>query len=287
MLRLSIVTLFTVLSGLAPVVVQANTVERLFPEAEQVARRSEKVNPYLLPLGRIKEDRVAGRVQPSKFQRLQGELDALTWRLAGDVTLQDAHRQVAEFIRQQNPERLFYCESRDCGESFAWANGFFQESVLFGSDRAQYLWTFKDRNLSRYHVLYLVERPNRRLYLHEDSLLVPEGMETAGQVALSLDRSGRVRVGAVPFSDGKGDFSTVVKRVKDWRADVSHPLLLVLHRHGPARGSVGLLSQLQKALEEAGLAATVEDVGALAPDPNAGGVVWVDWVNEAWVPESR
>lgn len=286
MLRFSIVTLFTFFSGLAAVGVQANTLERLFPQAEQVAHRSENVDPYLLPLGRIRDDRAIGRAQPSKFQRLPGKLEGYTWRLPSDTTLQDARRQIEEFIRRQNPERLFSCESRDCGESFAWANGFFRESVLFGADRSQHLWVIRERTQPHYHVLYLVERPNRRIYLHEDSLQVPLGMETAEQVALSLDRSGRVRVGTVPFSGGKGDFSAVIKRLKDWRASVGHPLLLVLHRHGAASGSQGLQQQLRAALAEAELEGRVEDIGALAPDPNAGGIVWVDWVNESWVPES-
>lgn len=286
MLRISIVTLFTFFSGLLAAGAQANTLERVFPQAEQVAHRSENVDPYLLPLGRIRDDRTTGRAQPSKSQRLQGKLNGYTWRLPGDVTLVDAQRQIEDFIRQQNPERLFYCESRDCGESFAWANGFFRESVLFGADRSQYLWVVRDRTQPQYHVFYLIERPNRRIYLHEDALQVPEGMETAEQVALSLEVSGGVRVGSVPFGDGKGNFATVIKRLKEW-GDVGQPLLLVLHRHGAASASPELRQQLQAALAEAGLEGRVEDVGALAPDPNAGGIVWVEWVNEAWVPEAR
>lgn len=285
MLRLSIVTLLTVFFGLALVPAQANTVERVFPQAEEVSRRSEKTQHYLLPLGRIREDRAIGRAQPSKFQRLQGDLEKYTWRLASDITLLEARQQVEDFLKQQHPERLFYCESRDCGESFAWANSFFQESVLFGSDRAQYLWVIKDRSQPRYHVLYLVERPNRRIYLHEDSLMVPAGMETAGQVALSLERSGRVRVGNVPLINGAADFSNVVGRIKDWQAEINLPVLLVLHRHGPAREQTGLVGQLRDTLKTAGIQGRAEDVGALAPDANATGPVWVEWVNEAWMPD--
>ena len=285
--RFSIVTFFTIFFGLSALGVQANTVERVFPQAEEVSRHAEKAHHYLLPLGRIKEDRAAGRAQPSKFQRLQGELERYTWRLGSDITLLEAQQQVEEFLKQQNPERLFHCQSRDCGESFAWANGFFLESVLFGSDRAQYLWAIKDRNLPRYHVLYLVERPNRRIYLHEDSLLVPAGMETAEQVALSLDRSGRVRVGNVPYANGTADFAVVVERVKTWQPDISHPVLLVLHRHGAARQQTGLVQQLRDALKAAGVNGQVEDVGALAPDANANGPVWVEWVNDAWTPDGN
>lgn len=282
--RLLIVTLFAIFSGFFVVETWANTVERVFPGAEEISRKAEKVTHYLLPLGRIKEDRAAGRAQPSRYQRVQGELEKFTWRLGSDINLQDARTQVDAFLKEQNPERLFQCEGRDCGDSAAWANGFFTESVLFGADRSQYLWTLKDRNQPRYHVLYLVERPNRRIYLHEDSLLVPAGMETAEQIALSLERSGRVRVGDVPFHQGHADFAPVLARVKSWRADISRPLLLVLHRHGEAREHPGLAQQLKDALKQAGLPGRVEDVGALAPDPDAGSPVWVEWVNEDWTP---
>lgn len=284
MLRLSIVTLFTVFFGLTATAIQANTVERIFPQAEPVAQKAEKGVHYLLPLGRVKDDRSAGRVQPSRFERLQGDLTALTWRLGTELSLQDAHQQLEAVLAAENPERLFYCEGRDCGESFLWANSIFQRPVLFGSDRNQYLWVIRDPGQPRYHILYLIERPNRRIYLHEESLLVPEGMETAGQIKLLLERVGRVRVGDVPLDGGKADFASVVSRVKAWQADVGLPVLLVLHRHGNARTQDALAEQLRKSLMDAGVTGRVEDVGALAPDANAGSLVWVEWVNEHWVP---
>ena len=284
MLRLLIVTLFTIFFGLTAAGIQANTVERVFPQAEQVSQRSEKGVHYLLPLGRVKEDRKAGRVQPSKFQRLQGDLEARTWKLSDDLVLLDAQRQVEEFLQQQNPVRLFQCESRDCGESFSWANAIFQEPVLFGADRAQFLWVIQDRNQPRYHVLYLIERPNRRIYLHEDSLLVPPGMETADQVALTLGRSGRVLLANLDIKDGKVDFTAALNRVKQWQDEVKIPLLLVLHRHGSARELTGLVEQLQQAMQAAQLKGDVADAAALAPDANATSLVWIEWVNPDWTP---
>ena len=281
--RFLIVALFSLFFGFSAAV-QANTVDRIFPQADQVSRQSEKTLHYLLPLGRIKEDRQAGRVQPSRSQRLEGDLERYTWRLASDTALLDARTQIEAFLKEQNPERLFQCEARDCGDSVFWANNFFAESVLFGADRSQFLWVIKDRNTSRYHVLYLVERPNKRIYLHEDSLLVPAGMETAEQVALSLERSGRVRLGKLAINNDKVDFTALIEKVKLWQAENGKPVVLVLHRHGSFRQQPELIKQLRDALAKAGLQGKAEDVGALAPDPNAVGAVWVDWVNEDWAP---
>ncbi len=285
MLKHQIVALFTVFFGLTATAIQANTVERIFPQAEQVSQRSEKGAHYLLPMGRVKEDRIAGRAAPSKFQRIQGDLDALTWKLPDELVLQDATQQVNDFLAEQNPERLFACDSRDCGDSFLWANSIFQEPVLFGSDRNQYLWVIKDREQPRYHVLYLIERPNRRIYLHEDSIVIPEGMETAEQVSLMLLRRGRVLVANVPFANGKADFSTVVARVKQWQSEVNIPVVLVVHRHGSAREADVLPDLLRQAVKSGGLSGEVVDVGPYAPDPNATGEVWVEWVNLTWTPD--
>lgn len=284
MLRQLIVVLFTGFFGLTATVIQANAVERIFPAAEQVGKRQENNLHYLLPLGRVKEDRSAGRVQPSRFDRLQGDLIALTWRLESDLTLLDAKRQVDDYLSALNADRLFYCESRDCGESFSWANQIFQQPVLFGSDRNQYLWVVQDRGQPRYHVLYLIERPNRRIYLHEDTLTVPLGLETADQITQMLDRNGRVRIADVPFAGGTADFSKVIERLKGLQAAVKRPLLLVLHRHGDARDSNDMAAALRQQLDTAGLPAQVEDVGPWAPDANATGLVWVEWVNQEWRP---
>lgn len=284
MLRQLIVVLFTGFFGLTATVIQANTVERIFPAAEQVGKRQENNLHYLLPLGRVKEDRVAGRVQPSRFDRLQGDLIALTWRLESDLTLLDAKRQVDDYLSALNADRLFYCESRDCGESFSWANQIFQQPVLFGSDRNQYLWVVQDRGQPRYHVFYLIERPNRRIYLHEDTLTVPLGLETADQIVQMLDRNGRVRVADVSLAGDKADFSKVIDRLKGLQSAVNRPLLLVLHRHGEARQLEQLAGDLRRQLDGAGLTAQVEDVGPLAPDANASALVWVEWVNQEWRP---
>jgi len=284
MLRAIKVLLCTVFLGSLATVTTANTLERIFTQANVVDERSEQNVHYLLPLGRVKEDRKAGRAVPSQFERLQGNLVAVTWKLEGALSLLDARQLILAFLERQKADLMFECEARDCGESALWANGVFGQPLLFGSDRAQFMWVIRSREASRYHVLYLVERPNRRLYFHEETLTVPAGEVSAAAAQTALKARGRVMVGRVPVLEGKANFADIVTRVVQWKETVSLPPVLVIHRHGETVAMTGLQQQLMEALTGAGVQAQVEDVGPLAPDVDAPGLIWVEWVNTAWYP---
>ncbi|HVL01074.1 MAG TPA: DUF4892 domain-containing protein [Dongiaceae bacterium] len=262
----------------------ANTLERIFTQANVVDERTEQDIHYLLPLGRVKDDRKAGRALPSHYERLEGNLAVVTWKLEGALSLGDARQLMLTFLERQKADLMFECAGRDCGESSLWANGIFAQPLLFGSDRAQYLWVLRSREAPRYHVLYLVERPNRRLYFHEETLTVPAGELSADGAQSALKNRGRVVVGRVGLLDNKADFGEVVARVSQWKAGISFPPVLVIHRHGETTALTGLTQQLTDALTAAGITAQVEDVGALAPDIDAPGMIWVEWVNTAWYP---
>ncbi len=265
-------------------VAAASPVERIFTQATAVAERSEQNVHYLLPLGRVKDDRKAGRVQPSKFERLQGNLAVVTWKLEGALSLADARQLVLEYLERQKAELLFECSGRDCGESALWANGVFAQPLLFGADRAQYLWVIRDRDIPRYHILYLVERPNRRLYFHEETLTVPAGMASAEDAQAALKAAGRVLLGSVPLVDSTPDFSPVANKLKDWQAVTGSALVLVIHRHGEAAALPPMQAQLTVALASLGIQARVEDIGPLAPHVDAPGLIWVEWINPDWIP---
>ena len=265
--------------------VHANTVEKIFPHAESVAEHRENDVHYLLPLGRVKEDPDAGRVQPSKYQSLDGNLVSITWRLDSDLSLQDARTQVNTFLAAQKLKPLFQCEGRDCGESFSWSDAIFHQAVLFGSDRTQHVWVILDHDAPRYHVLYLVERPNRRTYLHEDTLIVPQHMRSAQQAIEAINNNGSVIVAAVPMLNGKANFDTVLQRVAAWKSEIALPLVLVLHRQGDAAREEGLANQLRTLLKARKIEGRVEDVGPFAPNPDAPDSVWVEWVNPQWKPD--
>ena len=78
MLRAIRILLCTVFLTPLATVAAANTLERIFTQANVVDERTEQNVHYLLPLGRVKNDRKAGRAAPSHFERLQGNLAVVT-----------------------------------------------------------------------------------------------------------------------------------------------------------------------------------------------------------------
>lgn len=110
---------------------------------------------------------------------------------------------------------VFRCLGLDCGSSNGWANEFFQIKQLYGLDNSQFyavLQESEDARQGRFHVLYLVQRGNRRVYLQWDTL-VPTGGSEAQLTSALLGRvleenrylvlpSTNIRGGEVTVSDG-------------------------------------------------------------------------------------
>jgi hypothetical protein len=262
----------------------ANTTERVFSQATLISQQSEENKHYLLPLGRVKLDRSAGRDLPTKYKRLSGDYSAIVWQITSGISLQEAQDQVNEFVADPHFDMLFQCSSRDCGVSFSWANSVFEKPILYGSDRNQSMWVVKDKGARRYHLFYLIERPNRHLYFYEETLYVPDLVLDENVIRTLLQREGRVVLGEILLQDGKADVTALVDRVAVHAGQVT-PELLVIHRHGAQTRDLKLTSLLSNALKKAGIQGVhIEDVANLAPRSDAPGEIWVEWVNPNWVP---
>lgn len=261
--------------GLAAETLFSNT--KVFDQKEQASRH------YMLPLGRVKLDRSLGRNVPTKYKRLDGEFSSTVWEITGGLPLEDAAEQVRVFLDSPSYEVLFQCRSRDCGDSFSWANSVFEQPVLYGNDRSQLLWTVKDRGARRYHVYYLVERPNRRLYFYEETLFVPELTLDATVIRDHLQREGHINLGEFLMDGGKVDVDPIIERIKPHLNQVK-PELLVIHRHGSFL-DVDIKPALETALTKAGInGVVVKDVANFAPHRDAPGEAWLEWVNPEWAP---
>lgn len=276
--KLIFVTVFFGVSAL----VQASTTEKIFQQAKVISESSDQDRQYQLPLGRVKFDRSVGRDVPSRVKRLDGEFRAMLWELKGDVSLPEAQNRVDSFLSDVRFEQQFFCRGRDCGESFAWANTIFQQPNLYGNDRNQTLWVTKDKGAQRYHVFYLVERPNRRIYFYEESLFVPDLVLDASLVKDLLTHQGFIIVGEVVIEGGKPALAKVVDKLSPHAGAVSAKQL-VIHRHGLAL-EVDIEGPLKSALKQAGLSFSVADVGNKAPRSDAPGIAWVEWVDPGWTP---
>ena len=276
-------TAFLVVVFLASFTQPAAAVERIFQQAKIVSEKQDDQRHYLLPLGRVKLDRALGRDVPSEYKRLDGMFESVVWELTGNLTIAEAKALTEEYIGSAKFELLFACFSRDCGDSFAWANSVFGEALLYGNDRTQSLWVVKDKGQRRYHVFYLIERPNRRSYFYEETLFVPDLTLDESVIRELLKSQGHVILGEIPFHDGAADFNPVLEKLLPHVAAIP-PQLLVLHRHNSALEQTGLAQQLKQALQSKGVQVDVKDVANLAPRVSAPGNAWVEWVMPDWKP---
>ena len=260
----------------------ALTTERIFQDARIVDEERSDDRHYLLPLGRVKYDRSLGRDVPARYKRMDGEFEAIVWELTGGEPLPEAKQRIDAHLEDPRFELLFQCQSRDCGESFAWANSVFEKPILYGNDRSQNLWVIKDVGAQVYHVFYLVERPNRRKYLYEETFKVPDLILSDSVIKEALERDGYLILGEIPVNAGAPEFADLIERLKPHVKAVP-PQLLVIHRHGSAN-QVPMLEPLRKALAQAGIEAQVEDLGNSAPRPHAPARAWLEWVDPEWQP---
>ena len=256
-----------------------------FPSAEVISKQQVENHSYILPLGRIKKDRNVDRDLPAEYKRVTGEFTSVVWEITDAVVLKEAQQILKAWVKESQFEMLFQCEKRDCGESFAWANSMFNQPLLYGNDRSQSLWVVKNKVARRYQLYYLIERPNRRIYLYRETLHMPEAaLDRESITALHASR-GSVIVGELPLVDLDQELAALVSKLTALNV-VSEPLLLVVHRHGSAlEQGADVVSKLKKQLAANGFTkAKVEDVANLSPSPDALSHCWVEWVNPDWVP---
>jgi hypothetical protein len=137
----------------------------------------KRLENYTLALGTYRKTR--NRWHPEESLHLAGKLKSRTLELSENY---DA-AEVFEFYRRQLlPQKtsvLFFCESRDCGSSNAWANNHFNIRQLYGLDQFQfygvYQWRLEPDSPIHYITLYTVRRGNGRVCAQIDVFL-PDDM---------------------------------------------------------------------------------------------------------------
>jgi hypothetical protein len=125
---------------------------------------------YALPLGAM--IKVNGTWQVKKQLALQGDLTRTTFKMPQGVKAVDAIAHYQQLFALYQTTTLFRCESRDCGSSNQWGNGFFNNKRLAANDRDQYYQAREiiagDRRY--YAALYVVEQTSDQVYVHLDWL---------------------------------------------------------------------------------------------------------------------
>lgn len=145
----------------------------LYNGANELERKQGMVEKHHIALSKNKK--IDGRWVFDKEQKVDGELTQTLWQIVTDDTLQNIANFYQAWVSGADKEVLFQCDSRSCGSSNQWANGFFQHKQLYGPDANQYYWVVKQQNT--YTIIYLIERGNRNIYLYVEELQ-PRAMVT-------------------------------------------------------------------------------------------------------------
>ena len=146
-----------------------------YPHAVTVFDVETQVDDYRLTLGNLKK--INSRWRADREQRLGGFLTRKTFELQEDDLVADVFGYYRRQLLQLGGRELFYCRSRDCGSSNAWANTRFHIKQLYGLDSDQYYSAFEvidSDDLRSYVALYAVRRGNNRSYLQLDVLKTRE-----------------------------------------------------------------------------------------------------------------
>jgi len=95
-----------------------------------------------------------------------------TYRINDGHTTDQAFNHYLSKIKQLKANILYQCASRDCGRSSSWAQNIFNNSKLYGEDGSQfYLSASINKDGQQWLVsVYAVERGNRRVYAHIETL---------------------------------------------------------------------------------------------------------------------
>jgi hypothetical protein len=186
-------------TGVVPVHTWAEELDlTLLPGMTEEARRQED-RPLGYDLVMSPVEKIHGRLKIERSQEAHGRLTRLTYRVPPGVEVTDV---VTHFRDQVLGEALFECEGRDCGRSTLWANQVFGVAELYGLDRNQYyLAARRDELLIG---LYVIQRGNRKVYVHLDYIAVDPPTEGELEpVTRSLEQQGYlVLSGVVPDQDG-------------------------------------------------------------------------------------
>ncbi|MFT7561550.1 MAG: hypothetical protein ACI93R_003479 [Flavobacteriales bacterium] len=144
---------------------------------------SEDEVDYRVALGSL--EKINGQWRTEREVRVSGLVERMSYELsAGVQTIEDALEIIEREYAPSQGRQIFSCSGLECGSSNTWANNRFGIKQLYGLDQTQHYWVFQStKTENTLDVLYLVQRGNKRVYLHHElirysgdiaALLVPD-----------------------------------------------------------------------------------------------------------------
>ena len=155
-----------------------------YRDAQLVKSYSKSEELVEIPLSKIR--RAGSGWEPESVIRLQGEYFSSLYKVNRNALLPDVYEHYRSQMLSSGRSVLFECESRSCGSSNAWANNFFQDYLLYGSDSSQYLLVVQDQQ-DIYQVLYINRRGAGDVMIRLDEVKSTEGQDTSINIVAQMD----------------------------------------------------------------------------------------------------
>lgn len=126
---------------------------------------------YLVLLSAPK--RVNNQLRVEKELRVNVKGLKETYRINDGHTTEQAFKHYLSQVKQLSAKVVYQCASRDCGRSSGWAEDVYRNPKLYGNDASQFYFAaaLQRSNGEQWLVtVYTVERGNRRVYAHVETL---------------------------------------------------------------------------------------------------------------------
>ena len=160
---------------------------------------------YTFVIGPVEKIRREVRIED--VARVDGKLTQITYRLPDGTRLDEAIAHTQAQLDSKGWQGVFTCNGRDCGRSAVWANDVFRVASLASPNSSQFYAASVVRagDDTRLLSAYVVQRGNRRVYIHMDLVESVTGLALTTNEAVpeQLARSGiAVIESVVPRDDG-------------------------------------------------------------------------------------
>ena len=158
-----------------------------YPSAE-VVRVSEDmtVASHELMLGAMRRNNTLVTPEASRF--VQGTRVSTTYFVPSEQR-PDVVASYYESLLTKDGTMLFSCRGRSCGSSNDWANGVFDESILYGPDQDQRYFIAEAGDTIR--MVYIGLRGTRKLYVNVTEIDTGNAVGSFANLAEQLIRDGR------------------------------------------------------------------------------------------------
>lgn len=156
-----------------------------YRDAQLVKSNSQAEQLVEVPLSKIR--RAGSGWEPESVIRLKGDYFSSLYKINRNALLSDVYSHYRSQMLSDGRSILFECESRSCGSSNAWANNFFGDYLLYGSDQSQSLLVVKNNKQEIYQILYLNRRGAGDVMVRLDEVKSVESNDTEFEIVAQMD----------------------------------------------------------------------------------------------------